>query len=50
LEFEHLTGTAVSAFAPRGEVKVEDQTWRAETVGESTKEGEEVEVLSRGGG
>lgn len=43
------TGTAISALAPRGEVKVEGQTWRAETVGESIKEGEEVEILSREG-
>jgi len=43
------TGTAVSALAPRGEVKVEGQTWRAETLGASVKEGEEVEIVSREG-
>ncbi len=49
MEFEHLTGTAVSALAPRREVRVEGRTWRAETVGENIKEGEEIEVLSRMG-
>jgi membrane-bound serine protease (ClpP class) len=43
------TGTAVSALAPRGEVRVEGQTWRAEAVGDNIKEGEEVEILSREG-
>ncbi len=43
------TGTAVSALAPRGEVKVEGQTWRAETLGENIKEGEEVEIVRREG-
>jgi membrane-bound serine protease (ClpP class) len=43
------TGTAVSDLAPRGEVRVEGQTWKAESVGESIKEGEAVEVLSREG-
>ena len=43
------TGTAVSALAPRGEVKVEGQTWRAETLGENIKEGEEVEIVEREG-
>jgi membrane-bound serine protease (ClpP class) len=43
------TGTAVSALAPRGEVRVEGQTWRAETLGENVKEGEEVEIVSREG-
>ncbi len=43
------TGTAVSALAPRGEVKVEGQTWRAETLGENINEGEEVEIVGREG-
>jgi membrane-bound serine protease (ClpP class) len=43
------TGTAVSALAPRGEVKVEGQTWRAETLGENIKEGQEVEIVRREG-
>ncbi len=43
------TGIAVSALAPRGEVKVEGQIWRAETVGQHVSQGEQVEVVSRQG-
>ncbi len=43
------TGSAVSALAPRGEVKIEGQIWRAETVSEHVNKGEEIEVVSRDG-
>ncbi len=43
------TGTAVSALTPRGEVKVEGQTWKAETLGDHVKQGELVEIISREG-
>jgi membrane-bound serine protease (ClpP class) len=43
------TGTAISPLAPRGEVRVEGQTWKAETLGENVKEGEAVEIVSREG-
>jgi membrane-bound serine protease (ClpP class) len=42
-------GTAVSPLAPRGEVKVEGQIWKAETLGAPVKEGEQIEVVSREG-
>jgi membrane-bound serine protease (ClpP class) len=42
-------GTAVSALEPRGEVKVEGQIWRAETLGGRVKQGEQIEVVSREG-
>jgi membrane-bound serine protease (ClpP class) len=43
------TGTALSALIPRGEVKVEGQIWRAETLSDSVSSGEQVEVVSREG-
>lgn len=43
------TGTAVSELAPRGEVKIEGLIWRAETVGESVKQGGSVQVVERNG-
>jgi membrane-bound serine protease (ClpP class) len=43
------TGVAASELAPRGEVKIEGQTWRAETVRDHIKQGEPVEVVSREG-
>jgi membrane-bound serine protease (ClpP class) len=43
------TGTVVSELAPRGEVKIEGQIWRAETLGTSVKQGELVEIVSREG-
>ena len=43
------TGIAASELAPRGEVKIEGQIWRAETVGDHVKQGEPVEVVSREG-
>jgi membrane-bound serine protease (ClpP class) len=42
-------GIAISELAPRGEVKIEGQIWRAETLGEHVKQGEPVEVVSRKG-
>ncbi len=42
-------GTAISPLAPRGEVKVEGQIWRAETLGDHIKEGESVEIVRREG-
>jgi membrane-bound serine protease (ClpP class) len=42
-------GTVVSALTPRGEVKVEGQIWRAESLGGQVKEGEKVEVVRREG-
>jgi len=43
------TGTAVSAVAPRGEVRVEGQTWKAESLGAEVKVGEQVEIVGREG-
>ena len=42
-------GTVVSALTPRGEVKVEGQIWRAESLAGQMKEGEKVEVVKREG-
>jgi len=42
-------GTVVSALTPRGEVKVEGQIWRAESLSGQLKEGEKVEVVKREG-
>jgi membrane-bound serine protease (ClpP class) len=43
------TGIAVSELAPRGEVKIEGQIWRAETLRDHIGQGEPVEVVSREG-
>lgn len=43
------TGAAVSELSPRGEVRVEGQTWRAETLGDHVKQGGLVEVVAREG-
>ncbi len=43
------TGSAVSELAPRGEVKIEGQIWRAETLEGVVKQGDSVEVVSREG-
>lgn len=40
-------GSAISELAPRGEVKVEGQIWRAESIGRVVKRGEEIEVIGR---
>jgi membrane-bound serine protease (ClpP class) len=42
-------GAAVSALTPRGEVKVEGQIWKAETIGDHVKQGGLVEVIGREG-
>jgi len=42
-------GSAISELAPGGEVKVEGQIWRAETIGGTVKCGESVEVIRREG-
>jgi membrane-bound serine protease (ClpP class) len=43
------TCTVISELAPRGEVKVEGQVWRAETSEGVVKQGELVEVIGRQG-
>ena len=43
------TGIVVSELSPRGEIRVEGQTWRAETLADHLKQGELVEVVSREG-
>lgn len=42
-------GTSVSELAPRGEVKIEGQIWRAEVLEGVVKQGERVEVVGREG-
>jgi len=42
-------GTAVSELAPRGEVKIEGQIWKAEALGGRVAQGEAVEVFGRKG-
>jgi membrane-bound serine protease (ClpP class) len=42
-------GKAISPLEPRGEVSVEGQIWRAETIGDHVKQGEQVEVVGREG-
>jgi len=48
-QFMGMTGTAVSTLAPRGEVRVEGQTWKAESLSGEVKEGAQVEVVGREG-
>jgi membrane-bound serine protease (ClpP class) len=43
------TGITISALAPRGEVKIEGQIWKAETVGGHVREGESVQIVGREG-
>jgi len=43
------TGITISELAPRGEVKIEGQIWRAETLRDHMRQGEPVEVVSREG-
>ncbi len=43
------TGVVVSELSPRGEIRVEGQTWRAETLADHLKKGELVEVVGREG-
>lgn len=42
-------GTVTLPLTPRGEVRVDGQIWRAETVGAEAKAGEQVEVVNRQG-
>lgn len=42
-------GTVISTLAPKGEVRVEGQIWRAESIGAEVKEGEQVEIVDRTG-
>jgi len=42
-------GTVMSVLAPNGEVRIEGQIWRAESVGTEVKEGEQVEIIGREG-
>ena len=42
-------GMVTRALAPVGEIRVEGQTWRAETIGGEAKEGDKVEVVNREG-
>jgi membrane-bound serine protease (ClpP class) len=44
-----MTGTAISPLDPKGEVKVEGQIWKAETVTASVRTGELVEIVDREG-
>jgi membrane-bound serine protease (ClpP class) len=42
-------GTVILALAPTGEVRIEGQIWRAESIGAEVKEGEQVEIVDRKG-
>jgi len=42
-------GKVVSALTPRGEIMVEGQIWRAESLNGQMKQGEQVEVVKREG-
>jgi len=42
-------GTAISPLEPRGEIRVEAQIWRAESLGGHVKQGASVEVVGREG-
>jgi membrane-bound serine protease (ClpP class) len=42
-------GTAMSVLAPKGEVRIEGQIWRAESITGEVKEGEQVEIVGREG-
>jgi membrane-bound serine protease (ClpP class) len=48
-QFIGMTGTAISLLTPRGEVRVEGQIWKAETVGDPVQKGELVEIVGREG-
>jgi len=43
------TGTVTTSLTPRGEVRVEGQIWRAETIGGEAKQGAQVVVINREG-
>jgi membrane-bound serine protease (ClpP class) len=42
-------GTVILALTPKGEVRMEGQIWRAESIGAEVKEGEQVEIVDRKG-
>jgi membrane-bound serine protease (ClpP class) len=42
-------GTVTASLTPRGEVRVEGQTWRAESVGGEAKAGAQIVVINREG-
>ena len=44
-----MLGTAFSPLNPRGEVSIEGQIWRAQTIEGSVKKGESIEVVGREG-
>jgi membrane-bound serine protease (ClpP class) len=44
-----LTATAFSPLEPLGEVKIEGQIWKAETLGRHINQGENVEIVGREG-
>ena len=44
-----LTGSAVSRLAPIGEIRVEGQIWKAETISGTVNKGESVEIVGREG-
>jgi membrane-bound serine protease (ClpP class) len=48
-QFIGMTGTAISPLTPRGEVRVEGQIWKAETVGDPVQKEELVEIVGREG-
>jgi len=48
-QFIGMTGTANSLLTPRGEVRVEGQIWKAETVGGPVQKGQLVEIVGREG-
>ena len=48
-QFIGMTGTVVAPLAPKGEVKVEGQIWKAETTGEHVQSGAQVEIVGREG-
>ena len=42
-------GTVTSVLAPKGEVRIEGQIWRAESIGAEVREGEQIEIVGREG-
>ncbi len=42
-------GAVTSVLAPKGEVRIEGQIWRAESISGEVKEGEQVEIVGREG-
>jgi len=44
-----MIGTAISSLDPKGEVKVEGQIWKAQSLAGTVRQGELVEILGREG-